>query len=85
MCFPFFLLAKATPFSAMLLDSVALPMNMSSLGSAFIIAATAFLDSSKASFASLPCLCRDMVFPYFSLKYGVMALRTRGSTGVVAA
>lgn len=68
MCFPFFLLAKAIPFSAMLVDSVALLRNMSSLGSAFIIAAIDFLDCSSASFASLPSLCRETLFPYFLLK-----------------
>jgi len=61
-------LAKAIPFSAMLVDSVALPMNMSSLGLAFIISAIVFLDFFSASFASLPCLCRETLFPYFSLK-----------------
>ena len=56
------------PFRTMLFASVALPVNISSSGSAFISDETDFLDSSNASFASLPCLCRDMVFPYFSLK-----------------
>ena len=69
----------------MLFASVALPVKMSSSGSAFMSAATVCLDSSSVCFASLPILCMDMVFPYFSLKYGVMALTTLGSTGVVAA
>ena len=52
----------------MLLASVALPVNTSSFGWAFMSDAIVVLEFSSAVFASLPCLWRDIVFPYFWVK-----------------
>jgi hypothetical protein len=56
-----------------------------SLGLAFIESAKICLLFSKASLASWPNECKDIVLPNSLLEYGSIAFDTLLSTGVVAA
>jgi len=69
----------------MLFASVALPVNIISWFSALINLARVARDSSNAFFASIPRVFNDSALPYFVVKYGIIASKTRGSSGVVAA
>jgi len=84
MCFPLSLFFLAMPFKARLSDSVPPDVNTISPAFAPSRAATFSLASSRASFASRPKLCRLEALPNLSEKYGSMACRTWGYTGVVA-
>ncbi len=85
MCTLFMPCWKAWHFSTMLFASVAFPVNIISLFSAFINLASVVRDSSNARFASIPKVFNDSALPYFVVKYGIIASKTRGSSGVVAA
>jgi hypothetical protein len=56
-----------------------------SAGSAFRAVATVSRAASNAIRARLPHRWRLDGLPYSDFRYGVIAVRTRGSTGVVAA
>ena len=85
MCVPFSRYISATPLSARLMDSVPPEVNTISLGSrAPISAASSSRARSTAPSASQPKgWLRLAGWPNFSVKYGIIASRTRGSTGVV--
>jgi hypothetical protein len=70
---------------ARLHDSVPDDTKHISAGSAFSAAATVSRAASIAIRARLPQRCRLDGLPYSVFRYGSIALRTRGSTGVVAA
>src|SRR5262249_56067727 len=85
MWLPFSRYISATPLSARLMDSVPPEVNTTSLGSrAPISLAICSRARSTAPSASQPNgWLRLAGCPNFSVKYGIMASRTRGSTGVV--
>ena len=85
MWLPFWRYIRAAPRIARSSDSVAPDVNTISLSAAFIAAATWCRASSTAASASHPkTWLREAAFPNVSVKYGSMASRTAGSSGVVA-
>ena len=84
MCLPFFCWAIASPFNAMLLLSVPLPVKMISSGFPPIKSATCPRAISIASRGTSPHSCRHEGLPNDSVKNGNIAYRTSGKTGVVA-
>ena len=75
---------SAVPSRLILLDSVAPPVRMISPGAAPMSSATAPHASSTAAAASQPSACSECGLPNRSSRNGSMALRTSGSSGVVA-
>lgn len=77
--------AADPPLMRALFDSVAPDVKMISLGSALMTPATCSLAFSTAALVSHPYRCVvECGLPYCSVRYGIMASRTRGSIGVVA-
>nr|WP_279308425.1 hypothetical protein [Rhodocaloribacter litoris] len=75
----------SNPARAALSDSVPPLVNRISAGSASRQAATRSRLSSTAKRAFRPSACTDEAFPKCSRKYGSIASKTAGSSGVVAA
>ena len=84
-CLPFWAYISAVPLMARLLDSVLPLVQMISFAEAPMSLATCSRALSTPSSAFQPkAWLRLAALPKYSVKYGIIASRTRGSIGVVA-